>query len=250
MRGRPRSRHNVVRPIEKINRDSVAQQVFSDLMSRILAGEFEPGVRLPAEHALSESYGVSRASVRAALQKLATLGLVESRVGEGTFVRDSSLESLSREVSPLVARDSMTPHVTEFRELIERASTSLAVERASDAELDRFVELADSLLARAGEHDLGTYLDDDYEFHLALCKLSHNPLYEWMYGSIRDLFKLRIRSNLDKTAEAYPDALKASAQTHQLFAQALRRRDEAGALALIHSIVNLPPSLVEPGADR
>lgn len=230
------------RPIVRINRDRVADQVFNDLMSRILAGEFPPGEKLPAEHSLSESYGVSRASVRAALQRLGTLGLVESRVGEGTFARDGSLESLSREVSPLVARDSMTPYVTEFRELIERSSASLAVRRASDAELDHFVEVADGLLVIAKEGELGRYLDEDYEFHLALCKLSHNPLYEWMYGSIRDLFKLRIRSNLDKTAEIYPDALEASAQMHQLFARALRSRDEPGALALIDSIVNLSAS--------
>ncbi|MEU0266763.1 FadR/GntR family transcriptional regulator [Nocardioides sp. NPDC006303] len=235
----------MVRPIEKINRDGVANQVFNDLKARVLAGEFQAGQKLPAEHTLSENYGVSRASVRAALQKLGTLGLVESRVGEGTFVRDGSFESLMREVSALVAQESMTPYVAEFRELIENASITLAVERATDAELDEFGELAKELVEVAATGDVNKYLGYDYEFHLALCKLSHNPLFEMVYSSIRDLFRLGIRANLDTTAETFPDALPVSARVHLDLSQALRNRDEQGARAIIDAIVNLS----RPGAD-
>ncbi|MBC3194882.1 FadR family transcriptional regulator [Pseudonocardia sp. C8] len=233
----------MARPIEKINRDSVAHQVFGDLKDRILTGEFTVGQKLPGEHSLSADYGVSRASVRAALQKLGTLGLVESRAGEGTFVREGSFDNLMREVSLLVAQESMTPFVAEFRDVVEKASTALAIERASDSELDRFVELAGELERVAVTGDVEKYLECDYNYHLALCRLSHNPLLELIYGSIRELFRLSIRANLEKTAATHPNALQASARTHLLFSQTVQRRDASGALAIIDSIVNNPDTV-------
>lgn len=63
-----------------------ARRLYLLLRDRILSGEAGPETRLPSEPSLAEEHGVSRVTVRRALDKLATEGLIERRPGSGTFV--------------------------------------------------------------------------------------------------------------------------------------------------------------------
>jgi GntR family transcriptional regulator len=67
------------------------------LRERILNGELEPGSRLPGELSLAAEYGISRVTVRRALDTLASDGLIDRRPGSGTFVREGN------SVQPIVA---------------------------------------------------------------------------------------------------------------------------------------------------
>lgn len=62
------------------------QQLAGKLRKRIAAGEFRPGDRLPSEDALCDEYGISRITVRAALDQLVDAGLLWRQRGKGTFV--------------------------------------------------------------------------------------------------------------------------------------------------------------------
>jgi DNA-binding FadR family transcriptional regulator len=75
-------------PLQPVNRRSVPEDVFDQLMSGVLAGEMAPGDALPSERRLAEVLGVSRPAVREALKRLAARGLVEVRQGDATTVRD------------------------------------------------------------------------------------------------------------------------------------------------------------------
>jgi GntR family transcriptional regulator len=61
-------------------------QIADDLRGRIEAGELEPGAQLPTELELREKYEASRNTIRDAIKRLTSLGLVETRPGQGTFV--------------------------------------------------------------------------------------------------------------------------------------------------------------------
>lgn len=63
-----------------------ARRLYLLLKDRILSGEAGPETRLPSEPSLAEEHGVSRVTVRRALDKLATEGMIERRPGSGTFV--------------------------------------------------------------------------------------------------------------------------------------------------------------------
>ena len=65
---------------------TLSESVAADLRRRIAQGEWANGDRLPSEHALSEHYGVSRATIRTALQDLESRGMTVTRRGVGTFV--------------------------------------------------------------------------------------------------------------------------------------------------------------------
>lgn len=74
--------------LSPIQRTSVPDAVFEQLVSGIVGGDFAVGVALPGERQLAERLGVSRPAVREAMQRLSQAGLVRVRQGEGTTVRD------------------------------------------------------------------------------------------------------------------------------------------------------------------
>jgi GntR family transcriptional regulator len=62
------------------------RQIAEDLRAQIESGELKPGQQLRTELELQDHYGASRNTVRDAIKWLTTLGMVETRPGQGTFV--------------------------------------------------------------------------------------------------------------------------------------------------------------------
>src|SRR5881397_4248520 len=74
--------------LQPVNRRSVPEDVFVQIVGEVLSGEMQPGETLPSERRLAEVLGVSRPAVREALKRLTAAGLVEVRQGDATTVRD------------------------------------------------------------------------------------------------------------------------------------------------------------------
>jgi DNA-binding FadR family transcriptional regulator len=74
--------------LHPVNRRSVPEDVFEQIVAEVLSGEMQPGESLPSERRLAEVLGVSRPAVREALKRLTAAGLVEVRQGGATTVRD------------------------------------------------------------------------------------------------------------------------------------------------------------------
>lgn len=74
--------------LQPVNRRSVPEDVFDQILADVLSGEMQPGETLPSERRLAEVLGVSRPAVREALKRVAAAGLVEVRQGDATTVRD------------------------------------------------------------------------------------------------------------------------------------------------------------------
>ena len=74
--------------LQPINRRSVPEDVFDQIVADVISGELSPGESLPSERRLAEVLGVSRPAVREALKRVAAAGLVDVRQGGATTVRD------------------------------------------------------------------------------------------------------------------------------------------------------------------
>jgi len=137
-------------PLPQRRNDSIARL----LRDQILRGEYSAGDRLPAERDLASRLEANRASVREALQQLEQQGLVEIRRGGGTRVRHV------HEASVDIVRDlvfvegrvdaSMALQVIDVHEMLFAGAARLALERATDAELEQ----ARALLQRFGAESL------------------------------------------------------------------------------------------------
>lgn len=74
--------------LQPVNRRSVPEDVFEQIVAEVLSGQMQPGEPLPSERRLAEVLGVSRPAVREAIKRLTEAGLVEVRQGDSTTVRD------------------------------------------------------------------------------------------------------------------------------------------------------------------
>lgn len=84
--------------LSRIDRASIKNLALDQLKHFIVTTGITPGERLPSERELAEQLGVGRNSVREALKILEAVGLVESRIGEGTFVVDQVGASIGRHI--------------------------------------------------------------------------------------------------------------------------------------------------------
>jgi GntR family transcriptional regulator, transcriptional repressor for pyruvate dehydrogenase complex len=100
--------------LQPVNRRSVPEDVFEQIVAEVLSGDMQPGEALPSERRLAEVLGVSRPAVREAIKRLTETGLIDVRQGDATTVRDfrrhAGLDLLPRlliragEVDPSVVR--------------------------------------------------------------------------------------------------------------------------------------------------
>jgi GntR family transcriptional regulator len=99
---------------------NLGRELAEGLRARIVGGEFPPSSRLPSETAISESYGVSRVTVRTAVKMLESQGLVNVRHGSGTYVADfggqvrTGLQEL-RSISETISEMGLTPRMERYR---------------------------------------------------------------------------------------------------------------------------------------
>ncbi len=155
---------------------SVAEQV----IRLIEEGHLKPGDRLPPERVLCEQLGVSRTSLREGLKALSLYGIIESRVGDGLYVKVGNPRAVIREGLKEVRK---TMHeLVEAREAIELFIGRLAVERATPEEVKALRDILEKMEEKAQEGQ--SFAKEDAEFHMKLATCSHNQLLVVMMESI------------------------------------------------------------------
>ena len=175
--------------LTRVRRAGVKDQVFEQLRDRILERTWVPGAKIPSENSLGVALGVSRVSIREALHMLASLGLLETRHGGGTYVREYTGDVFLNPLLPMLALD--TPdilHVLEYRKIVEKGIVSLVVKRAGNAEIE---DLEHALLAmKEHRNDARAFAQADLSFHLALAKATGNPVVIKVNAVITDILKV------------------------------------------------------------
>jgi GntR family transcriptional repressor for pyruvate dehydrogenase complex len=175
--------------LTRVQRVGVKDQVFAQLRDRIMDGTWAPGGKIPSENALAEALGVSRVSIREALHMLASLGLLESRQGGGTFVREYTGEVFLNPLLPSLALDKLDIlHVLEYRKIAEKGNVSLAVKRAGSAEIEELERSFRTMEER--RNDPRAFAEADLSFHFLVAKATRNPIVMKVNAIIADILKI------------------------------------------------------------
>ena len=214
----------------------LADTVAAELEHRILEGALKPGDRLPPERELALELGVSRPSLREAMQKLVFKGLLTTRHGGGTHVTDR-LEA--HFVDPW--QDMLQGHPTlhrdllEFRQLLESQAAYLAADRATDVDIARLDALHQALESHYATDDIAACIDADVAFHQAIAEASHNVLIGHLTASLMRVIHGHITGNLEHL-HARPQRWEQLSTQHRAIWQAIRDRkpDDAAAAARSH----------------
>jgi DNA-binding FadR family transcriptional regulator len=183
-------------------------QVSERFRAQIESGAWPRGSRIPGENQLATELGVSRGTIREALRSLSLTGLLEPRVGDGTYVRATN------EISGVLVRDELSASladVLDARAGIEAAAARLAAQRPDP---DSLAAMSDALESRAAAGDLDAFVAADAEFHRGVVVASGNPLLLRLYDAIAEVLTESIHQTATmpedhRILDAHVDVLEA-----------------------------------------
>jgi GntR family transcriptional regulator, transcriptional repressor for pyruvate dehydrogenase complex len=201
----------------------VSEQIAEQLRSSILAGEFSPGEKLPPERELAELFGVSRPSVRQAINMLATSGMVISSQGVGTIVLSIVAQSSETHLSELLrVEQEMALKILEVRKGVEGWTAFYAAKRALPEDLSR-LQLVINAMEKNFDSGINS-LDYDVNFHILIARAAHNvawlQLMQTLFDSMRK-FQLSVWRSIYFPKEDYHIPY----DFHRLIFDAIRRKD-------------------------
>jgi len=166
----------------------VSAQIAEQIRSSILAGEFSPGDKLPPERELAEMFGVSRPSVREALNVLSAAGLVESYQGGGTVVRSLVETSTGNPLSEMIkVEQERALDVIEVRKCMEGWTAYFAAQRALPEDLRRLEEIVDNM--ERNMEAVKPSQELDASFHIVIAQATHNVVWLHLMQSVFDAIK-------------------------------------------------------------
>lgn len=210
--------------IKRITRDGVTDQVYTQLKENVVQGIWRPGDKIPSENQLVSLFGVSRASIRMAIQRMITLGLIESRAGDGTYVKEFSPSAYINEVVPLALKPEDQLEIMELRRALETEALKLAVQRATDEDLRELEETNMRARSALKKLDLETYYKEDFQYHMQIFKMSKNGIFMktvQMLGDVLFPHFYSIARDFLQTSKVPSD----EADDHTVIVNALKNRD-------------------------
>jgi GntR family transcriptional repressor for pyruvate dehydrogenase complex len=191
-----------------VGRRSLSDTVFERLQRSIKSGAYAVDERLPTEHALASEFQVSRPVIRDALQRLREHGLIYSRRGAGSFVREQGL----REPLGFGQMENLSDlqHCYDFRLTIEPEAAAMAATRHTPEALTK-IRTALTLLRDATNRQAHR-ADADFMFHLSIAQASLNPYFVTAMQALEEhiavgmrLHGLSLRSTADGLTRVFAE---------------------------------------------
>jgi GntR family transcriptional repressor for pyruvate dehydrogenase complex len=243
----PSQAHEFLTPV---SRTTLSGDICRKMVTHLIRGDWQPGERIPPERELCAQLGVGRASLREALKALEIMGMIETRVGDGTYACERST-FLSRPLMWAIISSckSEAQELVDARRLIEVELAGLAAERATTADLQeigKHLEELEKMSTRAGEKrihqaDLDRFLRADIGFHLAIAEASHNNILKNALLLIRNLLQHWIADTARDE-----DALANTLEQHQQIFMAIAKKNQLAARsAMMHHLQQIPSFLLE-----
>jgi len=224
-----RAESHLIAPIKKTR---VAEEVADRIRTLMLDGTFPPAQPLPSERHLAERFGVSRGSIRDALRTLETIGLVETRHGQGTFPLELSVDRLVAPLASVMAyRSDLQDELLDVRRMFEPAVARAAALRITEEDL---VDLQRVLETQRQKLKTGqSAIAEDTAFHAILARATRNRVVMSIMATLNDLLvESRTQSLLQKGRPAR------SVDGHEAVVAALRRHDADGASQAMYNHID------------
>lgn len=211
-------RKNIFQPLMK---KKIFDEVYDQLLSFINSGKLKPGDRLPSERVLANQLEVSRQSIREALKKAESKGLIEVRQGQGTFILSAAFDLMASPFLTLMKEEvEKIFEFIELRKLLEVWCAKKAARLATSKELKKMEKaLMDMEKLIDSNEILG---QPDIDFHIAIAEASHNMLMVHVMSTVRQIFhSMFIISNFTRR----PGKNRILIKQHQEIYEAIKNRN-------------------------
>ncbi|MDF2038234.1 FadR/GntR family transcriptional regulator [Cytobacillus oceanisediminis] len=208
----------------KIERKKISAQVLDQLKEMIKEGKFTANEPMPSENELAKLFGVSRAPVREALSVLSASGIIESRQGGRSFVKEVNmadmLGSLAIEYIPV----EQVFELLEMRMIMETQAAAIAALRRDEADLEKMKLALDQFeITLTNPEAVGDLAD--VNFHKHLIAATKNRFMIQVMENIDDLYRKAIAFSLQKNV-GLPAKREQVYQEHMSIFTAIKEQDE------------------------
>lgn len=168
---------------------SLSDEVYNGILTKITEKEWKVGDKLPSESQLCKMFGVSRTSVRAALQNLQGCGIIVTMHGIGSFVHKSPNE---QNISGVEITSDITSEEFKnfmlFRQAIEFNAIDIFVKKATAKEIEYLQGLVEQMHWAAEKNNIAIFAKCDFDFHMAVIKGARNSFFDKAMEQNKDVF--------------------------------------------------------------
>ncbi len=229
----PKKQRNMFKAYKKL---STVDIVIDSIRELLLTRKLVPGQKIPSEGEICEGLGVSRGSVREAMKILAAFGVVEIRVGDGTYIPAEPKAAL---IDPLLFSFMIyspdVEEIMEFRRLVELDVVELVIAHKERNPVERGLLQAnmDELIAlRKNRAGIEAITENDMEFHRLLGRAACNKLTQRIYDFALDYLEHTIRETHRSQING-----ASSYEMHRQILDAINNNDiELARVAIDHSV--------------
>ncbi|MDX2454330.1 FadR/GntR family transcriptional regulator [Desulfosarcina sp.] len=206
--------------LKPIKPKRISDQVFDQLRELIFRGEFKAGEKILTERELAEAFGVSRTSVRDAINKLVVMGLLDQKQGQGTFVRSPESKEKSILATMVKSQGASISDLLEVRMGLECNAAAMAASRAVEKDFQFMEKSIEEMQKEVKSGRLGT--EADASFHMAIAYATNNPLQVFIMKNFYDFLFTGIKVNLEGLYKI-PSNVDTILEQHTLIYQAIRK---------------------------
>jgi GntR family transcriptional repressor for pyruvate dehydrogenase complex len=213
-----------------LERTRLIDNIISEIKDKIIQGDLKDGDMLATQDELAKTMGVSRASLREALNRLELMGLIESKQGRGTFVRTISHTDFMNPLTSFLAMDKDSAiDLLEARMHIEGAVAALAANNAREDDLEKLEQVLKRMEQACSSEDLKSFIAMDVQFHMLVAECSKNRMMAKISEIIRHLLHQLIHKFFDAVASSVSDTMRHTINLHRNVFEAIQRRDAQSA---------------------
>jgi DNA-binding FadR family transcriptional regulator len=199
-------------------------EIVDMIKNNILNGNFPVGTKLPAERTLAEELQTSRATVREAFRALESIGVIESRVGQGTFVKTSNFSEQDR--FPDFSIHSSPAEVFKARFAIEPYLSQLATRNATQEDL-LYLEACLQKMEQSFDN-IPEFERLNSQFHYRIAAAAKNTLLLSFFDIIENIHSEEFWGNL-RAHSFRKDVMPIYHQQHLAMYKAIKERDSSKA---------------------
>jgi GntR family transcriptional repressor for pyruvate dehydrogenase complex len=228
--------NNLFEAQERVSSVNVVINSFKELL---LEKKLVPGQRIPSEMEIANGLGVSRGTVREALKILSAFGIVDIKVGNGSYIaqeaKDVAIDPL---LFSLLLVDFEIEALSEFRRLIEFDIVQLIFKHKDKNLAEResieqnFLQLKQMSNSTPGSYNADQFFQNDLKFHRLLGEAAKNPIAKRVYDFILDLLSYTI-----KLSHQHQEMGALALKTHRKIVDAIKQSDiDLAYEAINHSV--------------
>ena len=219
-------------------RGNLVEMVFNAIKDEVLSGKFKRGEKLASQEVFCKDFGVSRTVVREAWNKLASIGLIKTIHGHGSFVNHPDASNILDPICDAIQLDkNSTQDLLESRFYLETIIVRLAAKRSTQKDIDKLSKIVELMEINANKNNSKQTIRYDIEFHQSLADISQNMVLK--------RFLLTISKMIQRFLEDYtkiPGTSQNAISYHKRIIRAVAKKDpdlaEAEMKAHLEDVIN------------